>query len=218
MILAKRLLLLIGLSTSGAIVFPAVARAHSPIEGIGTFYGYMLHMLVVPAHALIIVGTALVLGQQPPGGARLGLTVLAATFVAGLAISSTGWGGGVKEWQLLAGALVVGVAVSIGRALPAVALLPAAATAGLALGLDSAPTEAVAGNRSLAIAGLVCGTLGMALILTGLTHGMKKQWQRSGVRVAGSWIAATSILVLSLSLTGRTTVDDALLSSAIGAS
>lgn len=217
MISVKRLLT-IGIFMSGVTSFPGVARAHSPIEGIGTFYGYMLHTLVVPAHALLIVGVTLVLGQQRLPEARMGLTVLAVAFVAGLTISSAGWGGATKEWQLLAGALMVGSAVSIGRKLPLAAVLPAAAAAGLALGLDSAPAEAALGERPLATAGLISGTLGLALVLTGLTVGLNKHWQRIGIRVAGSWIVAVSILVLSLSLTGTTTVERDQLSPAVGAS
>lgn len=204
--ISGRRLLSIGLVASGILCFPPQAQAHSPIEGIGIFYGYMLHTLVVPAHALLLVATTLMLGRQGLGGARIGLTVLAAGFVAGLAISNAGLAG-ASEWQLLVGALAVAGIVSLGRQVLMIALVPAAAAAGLAIGLDSAPSEAADGEKSLAFAGLISGTLGLALVVTGLTIGLTREWQHIGVRIVGSWILAVSILVLSLSLTGDATVD-----------
>jgi Protein of unknown function (DUF3604) len=50
-----------------------LAEAHSPIQGIGTFYSYLLDPFVVPPHAILLTALALLLGQQ--GRARaLGLS------------------------------------------------------------------------------------------------------------------------------------------------
>jgi len=94
----------------------------------------------------------------------------------------------------------MGGAVILGRQWPRSVIAPAVAAAGLAIGLDSAPDRSNDQEISLAFSGLVCGFIGVATIITGLTIGFSKDWQRIGVRIAGSWIVAISILVLALSM------------------
>nr|WP_299503184.1 HupE/UreJ family protein [uncultured Rhizobium sp.] len=202
-------MLRIGLLASSVLCSPVPANAHNPIEGIGTFYGYMLHTLIVPAHALLFAGTTLMIGQQKRSGARIGLAAFIIAFVVGLAISGAGSSGAVNEWQLLVGAFMAGGAVSLGRQIPIVVLAPAVATAGLAIGLDSSPSGVPAEDAWLAFAGLLIGTASLGLVVTGLTVDPTKEWKRIGVRIAGSWIVAVSILVLSLPLAGGEAVENA---------
>ena len=42
----------------------APALAHMPFQGIGGFYGGLLHPVLVPAHALSLVALGLLIGQQ----------------------------------------------------------------------------------------------------------------------------------------------------------
>ena len=199
----KTWLLTVGIASLGILAWPSMAQAHSPIAGIGTFYSYMLHPLVVPAHALLLLATALMLGQQSRKAARISLVLLLLGFASGLAISGAGALGGVPERVLLAGALVMGGAVILGRHWPVSALVPAVAAAGFAIGLDSAPEPSNDQEISLAFSGLACGFIGVATIITGLTIGLSKDWQRIGVRIAGSWIVAISMLVLALSMAAQ---------------
>lgn len=196
---SRSCLLPIGLVVFSVFAFSSPALAHSPIEGISIFYGYMLHTLVVPAHALLLVATSLLLGQQEIVLTRVGLTVLAAGFVTGLTISAVGLASG-SEWQHLLGALAVGGAVSLCWQAPLTVLAPLAAAVGFAIGVDSAPSEAPDDEKTLAFAGLISGTLGLALVVSGLTAGLTRGWQRIGVRIVGSWIVAVALLVLSLTL------------------
>lgn|GEM_PF-3762287 len=108
--------------------------------------------------------------------------------------------GGASEPRLLAGALPAGDAVILGRQAPMGAIVPAAAIAGLAIGLDSAPMDASDRDGLVAFAGQACGVFCVATIVTGLTIGQTKEWRRIGVRIAGSWISAVSALVPTLSL------------------
>ncbi len=94
----------------------------------------------------------------------------------------------------------MGAAVILDRKLPMTAIAPAVAAAGLAIGLDSAPDVSTDREMALAFAGLVFGFLGVATVITGLAIGLTRDWQRIGVRIAGSWIVAVSILVLVLSI------------------
>jgi hypothetical protein len=182
------------------IACPSLAEAHSPIKGFGTFYSHLLHPLLVPAHALLLIGAALVLGQQGRSGARVGLVALGLAFAAGLTVTKAGAIDGVREQVLLFGALVIGGAVSLGKRMPIVLTVLVAAGAGIAIGLDSATDTAGQREAFLAFAGVSIGVLYLAILITGLTVGLTQHWHRVGVRIAGSWIVAASVLVLALSI------------------
>jgi urease accessory protein len=194
-----------------AAFWPAVAEAHSPIKGLGTFYNYMLHPLLVPAHALLLVALALMLGQQGRESAGTAIFLFALSLVAGLAVSSAGIDASLGEPLLLAGSLVVGGTVSLGRRLPRIAVLALAAIAGLAIGLDSAAETSGTRDTVLAYAGLTTGILYLATVVCGLTVGLLEHWQRVAVRIAGSWIVAASVMVLALMLTAPADQDSAAL-------
>jgi hypothetical protein len=70
-----------------------------------------------------------------------------------------------------------------------------------------APAETERREERSIVAGLVIGTLGPALVVTGQTVDATKEWQRIGVRIAGSWIVTIPILVLSPSLIGTATLE-----------
>jgi hypothetical protein len=71
---------------------------------------------------------------------------------------------------------------------------------GVALELDSVPQEISTQATLLTLAGTTITALSIPALLAVLTAYLRRDWQRLGVRVAGSWIAASAILVLALRL------------------
>ncbi len=195
-----------GVAALGVVAAPTAAWAHSPIEGIGTFYGHMLHPVMVPAHALLLLGTTLMLGQQPRQVALTGLMAFGVAFVIGLALSGSALAPTVSEQLLLGGALLAGCLVSLNRRLHALFIIVVAFVAGLLMGLDSSPDIAGYSQLILAYSGLLAGVFAIAIVVTGFAVSLTKAWQRIGIRVAGSWIVAVSVLALALLLSSRSTV------------
>jgi urease accessory protein len=176
-----------------------MALAHSPIPGIGIFYGHMLHLLIVPAQALVLVGVALMLGQQGQAGARAGLLALGIGFALGLAAARLA-APAPPETLLLGIAVILGMAVALARKWPVLLVAPVVLGAGLAVGLDSWPQPMGGRDTALAVAGLCVGVGLVSLVVAGIGPTLQKAWQRIGIRIAGSWIAATSVLALALFL------------------
>ena len=58
------------------------AFAHLPIEGVGGFYGGLLHPILVPAHALSVVALGLFIGRQRER--RIPSSIFAVALIAGL--------------------------------------------------------------------------------------------------------------------------------------
>jgi len=180
--------------------WPDVAQAHSPIAGIGTFYNAMLHPLLVPGQALVLVGLSLALGQRGRPAARLGLVLLLGAFAAGLGAAMAWPHLQPPETGLLFLGAVIGAAVSIAKPLPLWLVATAAIAAGLLMGLDSRPDPAGQRDTVLAVAGLFTGTALVATLIAGTCLTLEKSWMHIGIRIVGSWIAAASVLVLALLL------------------
>lgn len=176
------------------------ALAHSPIKGLGVFYSHFLDPLVAPAHALLLVAAALMLGLQGRAAARPGLVALLAGFSIGLTLMAVGARIGVAEQALLAAAVVIGATVSLDRRMPTLLAVTAATLAGLLIGLDCEIDGAGARERWLVLAGLVSGVIFFATVIAGMTVLQARPVVRIGLRIVGSWIVAAAVMVLALSV------------------
>jgi hydrogenase/urease accessory protein HupE len=160
--------------------------------------GGSLHPLAVPAHALALLALGLLIGQQS-GGRRLApFLAFVAGLVAGLAAIAFAFGPTSAANVLLAAAAVTGLLVALAHPLPAFVSVPLAAIAGIALGLDSPPEAISIAVGTVMLIGTGLGaSLAVAAVAAG-TSCLRRAWQQIGVRILGSWIAASAILVLAL--------------------
>ena len=187
-------------SLAGALLLPGVALAHSPVPGIGGFYNGLLHPFVVPAHLLALIALGLWLGQQALPQVERALLAFSLLLLTGLALAAFAPAGGGQIPLLLACALAVGLLVAAARPLPRSATTGVAGLVGLLIGLDSAPAAAGTGAQALILAGVAVGVHLLLLNLVALTSYAQQPWLKVGVRVLGSWSAASALLVLALAL------------------
>jgi len=156
-----------------------------------------LNPLLTPAHVLTLLALALCVGQQKRRGGALLIFALALAvgFLAiVLAIETT-----PARMVLLADAAALGVMVAVVWApKPLVWLL--AATAGVALALDSPPQAVMIAAAYTTIAGTAVGACAMLVGAALIASHANADWQRLGMRIVGSWIAASAILVLAVQL------------------
>jgi urease accessory protein len=178
---------------------PETASAHA-VFGVTGFSGGLLHALVVPSHVLTIVALALLIGQQGWGhGWRHGavaayvVAVLAGLGAIALAIVPT-----LAEQALLVFAMMAGLLAALARPLPPALGALLAAAVGLSLALDSPPEAITLREANLALVGTALGAAIVLLVLLQGTSRLRRDWQRIGARIVGSWIAASAILVLAL--------------------
>ena len=168
--------------------------------GARTFQEGLLHPLVVPAHVLAVLGTGLLVGQQ---GSRWGL-LAPGSYVAGLAIGFATMIAAVAPVfaaeAILAAAAISGALVALSRPLPALLGCALALTTGVALALDSSPGGISVPDANVVLTGTFCGAVILLLAVVRLTTMLCRTWQRTGVRILGSWIAASAIMVLASTL------------------
>jgi urease accessory protein len=173
--------------------------AHTAIEGIDALYNGILHPLIVPAHLLGLLALGLLTGQQGELQIQRVLPIfLVPLFVALLYVAL----GGVLivEQLLLLWAILCGSLVALKLSLPRWLLWACLVGEGLLIGLDSVPMGLEGKDRFALLFGIFLGAglflMYLAMIVQRLVH----PWQQIGVRVLGSWIIASSLLVLTLSI------------------
>ena len=173
------------------------------VQGMSSFMTGALHPLMTPAHVIILLALGLAVGQHVP--LRLGkpLQVFATFSAIGLALTATGRIAGVHPAFLSAVAFAIGGWVALGRELPMLVRGLLIGAGALAIGLDSG----VETGGTMTIIGTLAGTwVGLLVYLvnfafyTSLAAEKKKQWLQIGIRVAGSWILAISLLMLAFAL------------------
>ena len=69
-----------------------------------------------------------------------------------------------------------------------------------ALPLNAPPHEITIANAIAAQAGFAAAAMAIVALVMAIAILERRPWQRIGVRIAGSWIAASAILVLALRL------------------
>jgi len=186
---------------AGALLLsPGMALAHSPIPGIGGFYNGLLHPLVVPAHLLALLALGLWLGQQALPRVESALLSFSLLLLAGLVLAAFAPPGGGQTSLLLACALGLGLLVAAAWPLPRYAAAAVAGVVALLVGLDSAPEAGGMRARLIVLAGVGLGVHLLLLNVVALTSYAQKPWLKVGVRVLGSWSAASALMVLALAL------------------
>jgi hypothetical protein len=153
-----------------------------------------------PTHLLAVMALGLLAGQQ---AIRLPIIPIAA-LAAGLAAGSLIVASAVRE-NPAASALLVLAAIAAGltiiaRPLPSWAAAGLALALGAALALNAPPQEftihaAIVAQLSFALAAILAFALAAFVAAQA-----RVPWQRIGIRIIASWIAASAILVLALRL------------------
>ena len=183
-----------------ACAAPQLAHAHVPFAGLNNLYNGLLHPVVVPAHLLLLTASGLFLGKQ---GARVvpPSFLLFCLFTFGGLVATLFFTGGVGELYLLGVAAVIGLLIAANLRIPFVLCVAVAALTGFLLGLDTTQTVLVGKAKFFSLLGSGLGICFLFLYpLAFADYFGDRNWQKIGVRIVGSWVAASSILVLALSL------------------
>ena len=187
------------------LAIPGVGLAHSPIEGIDNFYSGALHPVFVPAHLLLLIALGLFVGQRGVSENQSALLAFLVAVTFGLIAAWFSVGGEI-EVLILSCAAAIGILIVTGLGLNRYWCASIAAVAGLLLGIDSTQDTLSGKEKFAALLGNGLGLYLLILYPTALADKFnKKPWQKIGIRVVGSWIAASSLLVLALSYSSAST-------------
>jgi urease accessory protein len=170
----------------------------TPIEGLGAFYGGLLHPVLTPTHGLALLGLGLLIGQQPAGKRLLPQLLFASALAAALLALAFAVGETPASDVLLAGVAISGALVAAAFPLPLLLLGMLAVVMGAAIGLDSPPDVVSIEEAVVMLIGTgLGGAIALGLVVAGVAR-VARHWQQIGVRVLGSWTAASALLAIAV--------------------
>ncbi len=176
-------------------LFPARAEAHLNSTGLGPVYDGLMHFLLTPEDMLPALALALFAGQRGTGHARRVLFVLPGAWLVGgfLGLATTAAHGAALtflSFLLLGGLLATDAKVPM----PAITVL--ASLIGLFHGYLNGAGMGRPNDPALVLLGLVLAVFVLVALAASFVVPLRQQWARIAVRVAGSWIAASGLLML----------------------
>jgi hydrogenase/urease accessory protein HupE len=197
-ILFFRLLLLLLL----IFILPVPAEAHLNSTGMGPIYDGVMHFLMSPEDLIPALALALLAGLRgAPYGRRAAFTLPVAWLVGSLfgltAAATTGSAVLSSLWFLLLGGLVIADAK-----LPLSAMTALAALFGLVHGYLNGTGMGQSWFAVITLLGLTSGVFVLIVLAAAFVVQLRAHWARIAVRVAGSWIAASGLLMLGWSFRG----------------
>jgi urease accessory protein len=178
------------------------ADAHLNATGMGPIYDGLMHFVTSPEDLVPALALALLAGLRgAPYGRRAMFTLPVAWLLGslfGLSTSlfnvSTLW---ASLWFLLLGGLVVADVKLSPRLMTALAAL-----LGLVHGYVNGTGMGLSAPSIVAALGLASAVFVLVVLIAALVVQLRAHWARIAVRVGGSWIAASGLLMLGWSIRG----------------
>ena len=172
------------------------AEAHLNSTGMGPIYDGLMHFLLSPEDLAPVLALALLAGLRGASHGRRTLFVLPAAWLLGgligLAATSANAHPAVSAfWFLLLGGLLAADAKLSLRVTTALAAL-----LGLYHGYLNGTGLGVSGTSATVLLGLIFAVFVLVALAAALVVRIHASWARIAVRVAGSWIAASGLLML----------------------
>jgi hydrogenase/urease accessory protein HupE len=172
------------------------AEAHLNSTGMGPIYDGLMHFLTSPEDLVPVLALALLAGLRGATyGRRALFTIPAAWLLGGLtglsATTSNAHPIVASAWFLVLGGLLAADAKLSLRVTTALAAL-----LGLYHGYLNGVGMGEPGTAAVALLGLVFAVFVLIALAAAFVVQLRVHWARSAVRVAGSWIAASGLLML----------------------
>ena len=178
----------------------AAAQAHTVIPGIGGFAGGLLHPLLVPAHTLALIALGLLAGGFSIRAQILLLAIFAIAACVSFAFIAMAYSATQAETLILCLGAAIGLVLAAGLLPPLPIAAGVTAVASGALMFDSVPPVLSASETALSLTGAAMAAMALATMSAWLSGALPRRIREMAIRIAGSWIAASAIMVLALRL------------------
>ena len=184
----------------GVMLCSGAAEAHLLSTGMGPIYDGAMHFATSPEDLLPVLGLALLAGLRGAAYGRRAMFTLPVAWLSGCLLGltaavTTGNAFMSSFWLLLVGGLVAADAKLSLRATTALAVL-----VGLFHGYLNGTGMGLSGAAIIVVLGLVSATFVLITLAAAFVVWLRTQWARIAVRVVGSWIAASGLLMLGWTL------------------
>jgi urease accessory protein len=174
---------------------PARVEAHLNSTGLGPVYDGAVHLLLSPEDLVPAFALALLAGLRGAGYGRSTLFALPAAWLSGgLAGLAAGHGGGTAA--AIVSFVLLGALVAMDARLSVRMLTALAVSLGLVHGFVNGAGMGPFGMGVQALIGLAAALFVLTALVVAFVVQLRHSWSRIAVRVLGSWIAASGLLML----------------------
>jgi hydrogenase/urease accessory protein HupE len=181
---------------------PAPAEAHLNSTGMGPIYDGLMHFLMSPEDLVPALALALLAGLRGAAYGRRALFTLPVAWLVGSLFGLTAAATTGSAVLSSFGFLLLGGLVIADAKLPLSAMTALAALFGLVHGYLNGTGMGQSVFAVVALLGLTAGVFILIVLAAAFVAQLQAQWARIAVRVAGSWIAASGLLMLGWSFRG----------------
>ena len=178
----------------------AAAQAHTVLPGIGGFPGGLIHPLLVPAHTLSLIALGLLAGRFPLATQARLLAVFAVAALVAFALIAMAYSATQAETLILCLGAAIGLLLAADLIPPFLVAASLTAFIAGAIIVDSVPPVLSVSETMLSLAGTALAAMALAAASAWLSGALPSRIRTIAVRIAGSWIAASAIMVLALRL------------------
>lgn len=181
------------------LLLPVHAEAHLPTIGLGPVYDGIFHLLLSPEDLIPVIALALFAGQKGTGSSRCVLWILPVAWFAG---GLTGMFIGISRGSALTclSFLLVGGLIAANAKLSVPLTTALTAILGLFHGCLNGSGINRFNDGAYFLLGLALAVFVTVALFTSFVLPLRRQWALIVVRVAGSWIAASGLLMLGRAL------------------
>ena len=177
---------------------PGIAEAHLVTTGLGPVYDGISHLALSPEDWVPVLALAFFAGLRGPEAGRSTLFLLPVAWLAGGLV-------GLRVQTLPAFAipaisfLIPGALVAADLQMRPGAVAALAVILGSIHGWRNGAVMQLAASGALELIGMISALFVVLALVAAFVVSLKRPWTRIAVRVAGSWIAATGLLLLGWS-------------------
>jgi len=183
-------------------VVPTMANAHLASSGLGPVYDGVLHLATSPEDLAAVIAFALFVGLRGAEHGRRALLVLPCAWLLGSFAGLVALMPESNAWLSATWLLGLGLLVALDANLPLVATTAIAALLGLMHGFANGSGMNLTVSVSLALLGLATAVFVATALPAAAAVGVGIAWPRIAIRVVGSWIAASGLLLLGWAIRG----------------
>jgi urease accessory protein len=176
------------------------APAHTVIPGIGGFPGGLLHPLLVPAHALTLIALGFLAGTYAARTQLVLFAVFAAAAAAAFTLIAMAYNATQADMVVLCLGAATGLLLATNIALPVPAVAVIVAAVSSAVIFDSVPPVTSVSETISSLAATALSALALVAAAAFVSGTLPDHVRPIAIRIAGSWVAASAIMVLALRL------------------
>jgi urease accessory protein len=188
------------MAAGAALLAPSVAHAHLVTTGLGPFYDGVTHFLLTPEDLLPALALALLAGLRGAHAGRLALFALPGAWLVGGLLGLAFPIAGLPPALTTVSFVALGGLVALDARLSPAGVAAIATAVGLMHGGYNGAAMAQANLGALGHVGIAATLFATVALAAALVVALRAPWTRIAVRVAGSWIAATGLLMVGWTL------------------